>query len=233
MSVDKSEIKKGTLNEVGARLDDMLEGAQRQRNANNGAKQALFQCAKQIGNLSKVAEKEAEETQLDLDILGLIKKYIGRAQMAADGLARQQENQELISAGKVEALTKAVQMVKKQWEVEDTKIQPPEPISQREIPTGSRQPGQHPGPSIAQQRRLELLQGGVVSGSIETLEGDTNAVVEDQSEDPPADVKSENVETESETAAEPEKKPKRKYKRRAKKKTNSVSRVSDDGSHAG
>lgn len=179
MGVEKGEIKKGTLEEVGIKLDDMLESAQRQHYAHIGAKQALTQCAKQISTLAKQVDGEIDAGEYDLQVATHVKKYIGRAQMAAEGAGRQQGNQELVSSGKIEALQAAVKAIQKQHALEDAKIQAlreAEQAALSDVPltqSERRVAGQHPGPSLAQQRKAETAEAVAStdgSGTIEVIE---------------------------------------------------------------
>jgi len=170
MSVSKAQMKQSILQNIGSKVDDMLEGVEKQRNAHNGAKQALAQIASNIAGLAKLAEKEHEEGTLPdsfgLPELGVLKRFIGRAQMMAETAAQNQENLEISTGGKVEALAQVVRVLKKEHDAEAAKEQAIKDLlvtgdhavvslDDARTQGGQRPTGLRPAPSIAAERRAE------------------------------------------------------------------------------
>jgi hypothetical protein len=144
MTAGKTEIKIGTYHEVGAELDDALEGAHAEVHAARGAKGALAAARKQIANLGAAAKAEVEEGELALEEANAVSKYLTRVDAIMESALVTARNQELVSSGKASALEKSVQRIKKKVDTEAARIQAAidsagsdEDIDMR--PTGARQ----------------------------------------------------------------------------------------------
>lgn len=160
MSFAKSDLKILTYNDVGNRLDDMLEAAQRSKSSLEGGKQALFAAAKNVEALLKASEQDLEEGRLpDVETLGHVKKALVRALTSVQTLAKNFENREIMAAGSVDMASKSVALVKKLMDDEKRKLSglvEAAELGKEEESNGRERPaGLRPGPSIAQQRRAE------------------------------------------------------------------------------
>lgn len=113
MTPAKIETKLETTFEIGAKLDDMLEGARREFHQNEGAKNALGLAAKRLEEHQKVADKELDEGLMDKEQHNIVKKYVDQCGGIVRNLFITAEIQMLQAQGRVSALEAAVGIVKK------------------------------------------------------------------------------------------------------------------------
>lgn len=114
MNLDKSDVKVGTANEIGCRLDDMLEANTRELHRFEGAVTALRTGASAIENLEKAVDRELDEGKIpDLETAVLIKKWTGRMHQALTNLAMQADNNRVMQTGKISAMQGAVEVTRK------------------------------------------------------------------------------------------------------------------------
>jgi len=124
MNLQKIEAKLGAVNEIGCRLDDNLEGAQRDYHRTEGASIALKQAIASYETLVLSLDKELNENEnLDLEIIKLTKKYLERGRLLLSGLQSAAENNKIIQSGKVQGFELAVSVAKKYRDEEMMKIQ--------------------------------------------------------------------------------------------------------------
>jgi hypothetical protein len=122
MNLDKSELKIGVAHELGCRLDDTLEAAQKDVLRFEGAIQAFLQASQAVEGLLSHVDKDIDEGKLDLQVAAEIKKYLVRASQVSAVLAKQAENNRLVHSGRVLAMEMSVKIVKKFQEDEATKV---------------------------------------------------------------------------------------------------------------
>lgn len=160
MSIEKSEIKILTAQEIGVRLDDLVEAATKEEATLSGAKQALTTAAMKVEELQKHVEKDLDEGKIDLEQQKLIKPWIDRAAGVIRNLATQAEVNQLQARGKIMAFKQSVAEVKRVQDVEKAKVEaakaPPDTLIEGQ--PAKRAPGQHPGDPLAKRRRRPNLR---------------------------------------------------------------------------
>lgn len=109
-----------TLNSLGNKFDDMREAVLKEIAGWSGAKRALKEAAKNVGSLASHVDKDLEEGLVpgDLVTAEYTKKYIGRAAAALENLELRAQNLEFVANGKLEAMDKVIQSVKKDYDKE-------------------------------------------------------------------------------------------------------------------
>lgn len=250
MNLQKSELKKAILNDLGNRFEDEKESLEKQVEQLAGAKSALLKMAKDIQLLHVHADKDLEDGKIsDLETLKLVKLYVTRAIDACQNQARQCEVNEIRTRGRFEQADKQVRHLAKLIEDEDAKLRQllaaiedgsvvvdgdeiaAAGSSEIGSDTPSRPPpgnvvpmrrpvGVRPGMSIAAQRKLETQPESAQADDVDEELGQT------QSGDVPEEP--DQVQAESTQDDPAPAKPKRKYKRRKAKGT-SVSVAPDAG----
>lgn len=124
MNLQKIEAKLGAVNEIGCRLDDNLEGAQRDFYRTEGASIALKQAINSYDTLVLSVDKELDENDsLDLETVKIIKKYLEKGRALLGGLQQTAENNKIVQSGKVQGFELAVSVAKKYRDEEVMKIQ--------------------------------------------------------------------------------------------------------------
>jgi hypothetical protein len=166
MSLLKSEAKVSAVNELGSRLDDALENATKDLYKEEGAVGALRNAAVSIENLIKVAHKDLDEKETDLEVSKMIKSYLERARNGIVSLANVAENNKQAQAGKLVAFQQAVSIAKKYRDEEINRQHLLKRAIERSIEENSdkeisednmtgRTMGTRPGPSIKLKRLSE------------------------------------------------------------------------------
>ena len=123
MNLQKVEAKIGAVNELGCRLDDNLENAQKDLNRSEGAALALKTAISSYETLILSIEKELNSQDADLEDIKNIKKYLDRGRSLLSNLYNNAENNKVIQAGKVQGFEIAISIAKKYKDEEVTKIQ--------------------------------------------------------------------------------------------------------------
>lgn len=129
MSIAKSQMKMAVVSDIGNRFDDMLEAANGQRQQSIGARAAAAQIAKNTRTLLATIEQDFEKGELEkvmgegeLAVRRLIKTYVSRTISACDVTTEHYANIGQIAAGKIEAFEQAVKLLKKEHDVEQSKV---------------------------------------------------------------------------------------------------------------
>ena len=176
----KSEIKKLTYAEVGAKLDDMRESCERDVYRYEGAITALKEATGRTADLCAHVDKDFDAGQIkdDLpanDVRALIKRWLMRASGVCENLKDGAVTRQLQSTGKVASLEQSVAFVKNLFDTEDKKVKALAALQAGAIPTLQSAPtqddtnvvpidrprkrarleGTHPGDSLAAQRKAE------------------------------------------------------------------------------
>lgn len=173
----KAETKKAVIHNLGCEADDWLENAKKQVAGFDGAKQALYQSAKQVQSIAEFVTKDLDDGKLGdmgpLEIADYAKLQISRAVESLKNAARNFESRQLSAIGEVAAYEKLVKHYTKLHETEESRIkqiqealasgeitvEDDESMSQSEVTSGSgpsrRIPGTRPASGIAAQRRAE------------------------------------------------------------------------------
>lgn len=127
MSIQKSEIKIGTANQIGSKLDDMLEQSQAEMRRCEGAKSSLKQVASMIQDLTNHVNKDVEEGKLDfgedtLKVAETVNKWILRCAAVAENLSIKAEVAFLVQQGKADGLQASVVVAAQVRDQEQQKI---------------------------------------------------------------------------------------------------------------
>lgn len=122
MSIEKAEIKVGTAHEIGCRLDDLLDGVNKDLYRLEGAATAFRKGAESVAALAKIVDGEIDKGEYDLEVATRIKRFIGRAQQMLVNLAVNADNNRITQVGKVQAMQTAVGAVKKFKDAEEAKV---------------------------------------------------------------------------------------------------------------
>lgn len=113
MSVEKAELRADVVNEMGNRIEDLLEGSQAQVHRAEGAEQAMRQAATIVRQLHEHIDRELEAKQIpDLEHAQLAKDWITRAAGVLDQFAEQQAQQRVMQAGHAQGVALAVRVLK-------------------------------------------------------------------------------------------------------------------------
>jgi len=171
MSIEKAEIKIGTIRQFGTKLEDQKEAAEAECCRNEGALGSLKQAADGVFGILQIVEKEAkagafDEVKGSLAVCEVVKSYLKKVLGSLDNLATQANVGRLQSKGEIEGLGKAILTAKKILDEESRKAQGiretvligVEDEDGKVTPVEARPVGTHPGPSIAAQRKAEATQ---------------------------------------------------------------------------
>jgi len=93
---------------VGQNLDKLVTDAEQTQHRCRGGKLALQEQAKKLQSVHAYADAEFAEGSLDVETLSLVKRYVTRCIDATSNAAKQQEAEELASAGRVSAFREAL-----------------------------------------------------------------------------------------------------------------------------
>lgn len=119
----KSEVKIAAAQDIGVRIDDLLEQAKSEVAQTNGAQMALNEGAKAVAKLMAAVDGEIDSGLLDLPTAKVAKQYVGRAVAMLENLSRHMGNLTLAANGKVDAYSKAVASVKTYQDAEQVRLQ--------------------------------------------------------------------------------------------------------------
>lgn len=166
MSLFKSEIKRATINEMGALAEDTMEQAKKDYHLAHGASVGLGQVRKKIEGLAKHVDQDLDDGNLDmsspLEIASYIKKYLQRAVAVVNSDAMSYEQRMLMAQGASMAFERYVGTTKKLFDLETQKIEKLKEVEAEEEETspGSngryrRVAGVRPGIPVKQRRIAE------------------------------------------------------------------------------
>lgn len=113
MNLGKSEVKVEVANEIGCRLDDMLEASQKDLYRLEGAAKAFQSMGQAIDGLFKIVDQEMDEGKFDLEAAAHIKRFIKRAHQMSINLNLQAENNRFMQLGRIQGAEQAVNVAKK------------------------------------------------------------------------------------------------------------------------
>lgn len=118
----KSEVKIAAAQEIGVRMDDLLEEAIAEVHQAAGAQTALLEAAKAIAKLHEHVSTDMDGGLYPLDVGAKIKAYVNRAITALESLAQRAGNMQMTAHGRKQALEKVVLSVKSFKDNETTKL---------------------------------------------------------------------------------------------------------------
>lgn len=162
MSTERVELRASGIHDVGVKMDDLLEGAQKEILRCEGAALGLLQCNKAVNDLMGHVDSDVNDGKYDhiteaLEVAKLVKLYISRAVQIVANLGMNANNQKMIVTGQIQAMQMAVAVTKKMHEAEMAKAsaiveaeQHPEDIDLR-----GRQAGVRPPISLKERRLAE------------------------------------------------------------------------------
>lgn len=122
MNLGKAEVKIDVANELGCRLDDMLEGAQKELYRVEGSIRAFQAMGQAIDGLMKIVDQEMDEGKFDLDGAAHIKRFVKRAHQMTINLTLQSENNRFMQMGRIQGAEMSVQVTKKFKDDEISKV---------------------------------------------------------------------------------------------------------------
>lgn len=97
--VDKLELKRSTITQVGVKVEELLEGAERDAQRAHGAATALREHAVHLVQISAAVDAETGKSIPDLETAKLIKKWLSKAVIATENASQHQRNLELSFLG--------------------------------------------------------------------------------------------------------------------------------------
>jgi len=128
--LDKSQLTITVATELGADLEDRLDGERKAMNELTGAQQALKQAAKKVpvdlvAALEASLEKgeEIKDGMESIEVAQLIRKYLTRVGDYLTHLGEVEQQKAIIQGGRVAGLADAMKVVQKRREDEVTKLQ--------------------------------------------------------------------------------------------------------------
>ncbi len=161
MSLEKADIKAGTAFEIGSKLEDRLEGLNRELSQLEGAKSALTQAAKALESHQKFVDKDLEDGKLDKEQHNLAKKYVEQCGGLVRNLLVGAEVRIHEARGQVQAMEGAIKVVKQVYDIERTKARALRDeaalIDETASPDSTRPVGRHPGDPLADRRSSKSL----------------------------------------------------------------------------
>lgn len=148
MSIEKSEFKKEVAHDIGCRLDDVLEEAQREIHRWEGAKTSLNGAKLAVEQLFAHVAQDVKTSKLSPEGAEAAQTYVRRAAGILDNLRLKAEVHEQRAFGRVDGLKQAVTAAKKIYDVEEAKAEallshvaetaPPSPGPAEARPVGAR-----------------------------------------------------------------------------------------------
>jgi len=157
----KSEIKAAAAHDIGARVDDLLEEAQREAYRASGAQAALLEAAKVIQKLHGYIDDDVDKGVCDLVAAKLAKIYVTRAMAAVESMSQRANNIQVAAQGRTQGLEAVVRSVKTYHDVEKAKSDVPDaPTDVPRIPGTSESP--RPAGTIKQRRQAEVEKADTI-----------------------------------------------------------------------
>jgi len=196
MNVVKSRIIIALAKAWGAKCAGMVEASERDVLRQEGARDALRQAMKHVGDLGLHVDKDLKEGVLSASDLKdpvkvekFIKRFIKRAVGAIDSLATTAEVHRLKATGRMDGVSGVESILRKAAESEVLKLEELEKqIESGEVTLEDVQRGGHPGPSLKHRRLEEKAR--------------REAEQSTQSESAPKESASDNVEVTSESSSD-------------------------------
>ena len=155
MGLDKSDIKLAMLHELGTKFDDLLEGIHVERQRAEGAAAALIQAAKAVTQVATLVDNDVDKDRYDLETATKIKEYVARCAALLDSMALASRNQKMANLGRVEGMSLAVKIIKKEHDSETVKQISMDEAAEEAADIVDRIIGQRPPPTLKQRRQAE------------------------------------------------------------------------------
>lgn len=122
MNLGKAEVKIDVANELGCRLDDMLEANQKDLYRLEGAVKAYQAMGLAIDGLMKIVDQEMDEGKFNLEEAAHIKRFVKRAHQMSVNLSLQTDNNRITQIGRIQGTEQAVAVAKKFKDEELAKV---------------------------------------------------------------------------------------------------------------
>jgi hypothetical protein len=158
-----AEIKMHMAQEIGVRLDDMLEGARKEVATFDGGKHALTLAHGKVTEHLKFIDKDMEDGKLDMEQSVLVKKYVLQILGILQNLCTGADVQKFQAQGKIAAFEASVKTTKSAFDIEKARVDlskqaavAPEAASQLSLER-ERPSGMHPGDPLAARRNEEVV----------------------------------------------------------------------------
>lgn len=150
MSLEKTKLRSAAMNEVGNRLDDVLEATKSEMHRAEGGMATATKALERSLQLTTLVDKDLDDGLIDIEGAKLAKGYLARVQSAMKSLVLEEEKRRNVAQGMVMGLDRAVKETKTMLDREDAKIVVPEtvPVAQRSV-------GGRPSGTIKEQRLAE------------------------------------------------------------------------------
>jgi len=200
MTLAKNKIKREAFNEIGNRLDDLLEGLKEAKLKAEGAALAVGGLSPKIQALHEHVDKDVDEGVIkDLQVAKLVKLYITRSMNICEESARMAHDAHVKLEAKSTGIKASIFEVKKLFDKEEAAIQQAiflakcaEGAEGEQIldPTAAephrRQTGQRPLPSIKARRQAEEIKAQTEETQVPELSEPENVVPTEEKEEVPA-----------------------------------------------
>jgi hypothetical protein len=121
-SLLKSEVKIGTAQEIGIRMDDLLAQAHQEVQNTSGALAALQEATKAVAKLLDIIDTDIANDVLNLETSKPVELYVNRAVAILENLSRHTGNMQMTANGRVHAFEKAVQSISTYQETERSRL---------------------------------------------------------------------------------------------------------------
>ncbi len=125
MNIEKAQIKTLIANDLGASVEDRLEGSVKTAHELAGAAAALKQAAKKV-TTDLAARADNDDSFRDgmeaAEVRGLVKKYLGRVGEYLSHLSDVEQQKAITQGGRSDGLREAMEIIKKVRDEEQKKI---------------------------------------------------------------------------------------------------------------
>lgn len=121
MSVLKSELKQLVTHEIGVRVEDAKEAAQKELHALEGKQAAFLEGSKAVEALMVGIDKDVSEEKYGLEVAEVAKRYMTRAVNALQNLSMQASQLRVAQSGKVQGFEHTVKLLSNLIEQEKAK----------------------------------------------------------------------------------------------------------------
>lgn len=162
MSLEKSEVKASTINEVGNKLEDKLEAAKAEMSEAKGIRAGFDFVLRRMEQLTLALDGDVkvDPPKVTEEEYKVAKKYLSIVSQHLQEMIKNATDQVLRMQGKVAALDQTVQLVGGMLKVEEGKV-----AAIRSGALVSEDSGQLPGPSPSDAPVLPLRQPGTHPGN--------------------------------------------------------------------
>lgn len=123
MNPAKTQIKIGTITELGVKYDDMREALERDVFRKEGYQQALNEIQQStLKSIFARVDDERDSGRFDIPTSSLIKEYLVKVHAALDNLRGMNERHRTLAEGRVAGLRDAIAFAKKMLDAERAKL---------------------------------------------------------------------------------------------------------------